>query len=394
MSDSRAAIASCESDVQNVPLLDVVGDNRPLHDEIIESVRDVFESGRFLHGPAVTELENAIAARCGSRHAVGCASGSDAVLLSLLALDIGPGDEVIVPSFTFFATASAVERLGAKIVFVDIDPTTFNIDPAKVEAAITPRTKAIIPVHLFGLTANMTELLRIGAATGVRVIEDAAQAIGAKHGEHGSGSMGDIGCFSFYPTKNLGGCGDGGMLTTSDDELAERLRLFAAHGMKPRYVHRVVGIASRLDTIQAAALCVKLKHLDEWTNARKQNAAHYYDLFAEAGLASEIELPNDDTDGTHVWNQFTIRVPNSRRDDMRSHLAELNISSEIYYPIPLHQQECFQHIDFPSGTLTETERASAEVLSLPIFPGLTVEQQKCVVRGVAQFFSQRKSSAA
>lgn len=381
-------------DSKNVPLLDIVGENRPLHDEMLEAIREVFETGRFLYGPAVTELENAIAKLSGAKHAIGCASGSDALLLALLAMDIGPGDEVIVPSFTFFATASAVERVGAKIVFVDIDPATFNLDPAKVKAAITSNTKAVIPVHLFGRSADMTALTRVAGEAGIQVIEDAAQAIGAAHHDRGVGAWGDIGCFSFYPTKNLGGCGDGGMLTTSSDELAARIRLFAAHGMNPRYVHRVVGINSRLDTIQAAALCVKMKHLESWTNSRRQNAAKYHELFADAGLTSNITLPADDTDGTHVWNQFTIRVPNARRDALRTHLAEQRIASEIYYPIPLHQQECFRHIDCEPGSLVESERAAAEVLSLPVFPELTIEEQQRVVRGIGSFFAARKVSAA
>lgn len=381
-------------DSKGVPLLDIVGENRPLHDEILESIREVFESGRFLYGPAVTELEDAVAKLSGAQHAIGCASGSDALLLALLAMAVGPGDEVIVPSFTFFATASAVERVGAKIVFVDIDPETFNLDPAKVEVAITPNTKAVIPVHLFGRAADMTELRRITDEAGVRVIEDAAQAIGSAHRNRRVGAWGDVGCFSFYPTKNLGGCGDGGMMTTSNDELAARLRLFSAHGMNPRYVHRVVGINSRLDTLQAAALCVKIKHLEHWTELRRQNAARYHELFAGAGLTSDITLPADDADGTHVWNQFTIRVPNSRRDALRAHLVEQRIASEIYYPIPLHQQECFRHIDYARGSLVESERAAAEVLSLPVFPELTIEEQQRVVRGISSFFANRKVSAA
>ncbi|MCA9119391.1 MAG: DegT/DnrJ/EryC1/StrS family aminotransferase [Planctomycetaceae bacterium] len=381
-------------DTHHVPLLDIVGENRPLHNEILAAVREVFESGRFLYGPAVTELEDAVAKLSGSKHAIGCASGSDALLLALMAMEIGPGDEVIVPSFTFFATASAVERVGATIVFADIDPVTFNLDPAKVQAAITPNTKAIIPVHLYGRAADMTELQRIANEAGVQVIEDAAQAIGSSHRGCGVGAWGDVGCFSFYPTKNLGGCGDGGMMTTCSDEMAERLRLFAAHGMNPRYVHRVVGINSRLDTIQAAALCVKIKHLASWTESRRQNAATYRELFTDAGLANDITLPSDDADGTHVWNQFTIRVPAARRDALRTHLAEQRISSEIYYPIPLHQQECFRHVNYIPGSLIESERAAAEVLCLPIFPELTIEQQQRVVNGIVSYFESRKASAA
>ncbi len=388
MSDSRA------SDLPSVPLLDIVGENRPLHDEIMDAIREVFESGRFLHGPAVAELESALAELSGAKHAIGCASGSDALLLALLAMDIGPGDEVIVPSFTFFATASAVDRIGAKIVFVDIDPATFNLDPAKVAAAITSKTKAVIPVHLFGRAADMTTLRRISRYAGIRLIEDAAQAIGATHSDRGVGAWSDVGCFSFYPTKNLGGCGDGGMMTTSDDDLAERLRLFAAHGMNPRYYHRVVGINSRLDTLQAVALCVKMKHLQRWTDARRENAARYHEMFAAAGLTNTITLPADDADGLHVWNQFTIRVPNGRRDALRTHLAEQRIASEIYYPIPLHQQECFRHVDCAPGSLVESERAAAEVLCLPIFPDLTVEQQQRVVDGIVSYFATRQVSAA
>ncbi|MBI2479863.1 MAG: DegT/DnrJ/EryC1/StrS family aminotransferase, partial [Planctomycetia bacterium] len=257
-----------------------------------------------------------------------------------------------------------------------------------------PNTKAVIPVHLFGRAAPMTELQRVANSAGIYLIEDAAQAIGSAHRDRGVGAWGDIGCFSFYPTKNLGGCGDGGMLTTSSDELAARLRLFSAHGMNPRYVHRVVGINSRLDTIQAAALCVKMKHLETWTAARRQNAAKYHQLFAAAGLSNNILLPADDRDGTHVWNQFTIRVPNSRRDALRSHLAERRIASEVYYPIPLHQQQCFRHVAYAPDNLIESERAAAEVLSLPVFPELTIEEQQRVVEGIGSFFVARKVSAA
>ncbi len=381
-------------DPRTVPLLDIVSENRPLHEEMLAAIREVFESGRFLYGPAVTELERQLAAMSKAKHAIGCASGSDALLLALLALDIGPGDEVIVPSFTFFATASAVHRVGAKIVFVDIDPATFNLVPAEVEAAITPRTKAVIPVHLYGRCANMTKLQTIARQARIHIIEDAAQAIGSAHKERPAGAWGDIGCFSFYPTKNLGGCGDGGMLTTSDDALAERLRLFAAHGMQPRYVHRVVGINSRLDTLQAAALCVKLRHLEHWTESRRQNAARYAELFVQAGLDDVLSLPRDDGHGKHVWNQYTIRVGKGRRDELRAHLATQGIGSEVYYPIPLHQQECFREVGFSAGSLRETERAAAEVLSLPIFPGLSMQEQQRVVHHIGNFFAGQQVVAA
>jgi dTDP-4-amino-4,6-dideoxygalactose transaminase len=379
---------------QNVPLLDVVAGNRPLHDEMLAAIREVFESGRFLHGAPVRQLEAAIAARCGATHAIGCASGSDALLLSLMALDVGPGDEVILPSFTFFATASAVWRLGGKVVFVDIDPATFNLMPEDVESAITDRTKAVIPVHLYGRCADMTEINRIAQAAGVSAIEDAAQAIGATHRDQAAGAWGDVACFSFYPTKNLGACGNGGMLTTSDDALADRLRLLAEHGMRPRYVHKTIGINSRLDSVQAAALNVKLNHLDLWTENRRGNAERYHELFVDAKLDQTISLPLDDPHGHHVWNQYTVRVPDGRRDDLRAALASCGISSEVYYPIPLHQQECFRDLGFASGSLPETERAAAEVLCLPIFPDLTVDQQRRVVDGVQEFFAGAKAAAA
>lgn len=386
--DSRRSAAA------PIPLLDVVAGNAPLHDEMLAAIRAVFESGRFLHGPDVAQLESSIAARCGVRHAIGCASGSDALLLALLALDIGPGDEVIVPSFTFFATASAVSRAGAKIVFADIDPATFNLDPQSLAAAITTRTKAVIPVHLYGRCADMRTISQLASDTGITVIEDAAQALGAAQHGRPACAWGRVGCISFYPTKNLGGCGDGGMLTTDDDDLAARLRLFAAHGMNPRYFHRVVGINSRLDTIQAAALNVKLRHLDAWTTARRENAARYRDLFSQAQLGRQVVLPTDDAAGYHVWNQFTIRVVNGQRDALRSHLGAQGISSEVYYPIPLHQQECYRALGYASGSLPETERATREVLSIPIDPSLTLADQQRVVETVSGFFESRQSAAA
>ncbi|MDX1947222.1 MAG: DegT/DnrJ/EryC1/StrS family aminotransferase [Pirellulaceae bacterium] len=364
--------------VPTVPLLDVNRGNAPLREEILAAITKVVDSGRFLFGPDVQQLEKTVAGLCGVEHAVACASGSDALLLALLALDVGHGDEVIVPSFTFFATASAVTRVGARPVFVDIDPHTFNIDPAHVERAITSRTKAIIPVHLFGQCAEMDELQRIGEREDVQIIEDAAQAIGAAHRGRPAGSLGAIGCLSFYPTKNLGGFGDGGMLTTNDATLAQRLRLFAAHGMSPRYYHQVIGINSRLDTIQAAALNVKLSRLAEWTAQRSANARRYDELFAAAGLAGQIDLPRSLSHCDHVWNQYTIRVP-GRRDAVKAQLAEAGVGSEIYYPVPLHLQECYRHLGYKPGSLPATERAAREVLSLPIFPELTADEQHTVV---------------
>lgn len=378
---------------QSAPLLDVNRSNEVLRDEILEAITAVCDSGRFLHGPEVQDLEQAIAELCGVNHAVGCASGSDALLLALMALDIGPGDEVIVPSFTFFATASAVWRLGAKIVFADIEPDTFNISPTSIEQAITPVTKAVIPVHLFGQCADMRAINEIAADHDLKVIEDAAQAIGAGLDGRKAGSLGHIGCFSFYPTKNLGGFGDGGMLTTDDEQLADRLRLLAGHGMRPRYYHSVVGINSRLDTIQAAVLKVKLKMLDQYTQQRRENAERYFELFADAGTAARVALPNTQPGCFHVWNQFSIRVPGGQRDKLRAHLTEANVGSEIYYPVPLHQQECFRSIGFEDGSLPETERAAEEVLSLPIFPELDSAEQRLVVAQIGKFFAEKRAAA-
>lgn len=377
-----------------VPLLDVLRDYDDIRAELLTAITKVLDSGRYLHGPEVRQLEELVAAGCGVNHAISCASGSDAILIGLMALGIGPGDEVIVPSFTFFATASAVSRVGAKIIFVDIDPTSFNMDAHAFAAAITKRTKAVIPVHLYGQCAEIDAIFRIAQPHGIHVIEDAAQSIGAKCLGRAAGGWGTMGCLSFYPTKNLGGCGDGGMMTTHDSALAERLRLFAAHGMSPRYYHQVVGINSRLDTLQAAALIVKFRRLAEWTRQRQTNAQNYSQLFADCGLNDEIGLPSSLPRNEHVWNQFTIRVPDGRRDSMRQYLTNCGIGSEVYYPLPLHMQECFRSLGYQPGSLPETERAAAEVLSLPIFPGLRYDEQLRVVTAVAEFCRARRPVAA
>ncbi|MBP88946.1 MAG: transcriptional regulator [Planctomycetaceae bacterium] len=390
MSDAAQRTA----DPNRVPLLDIVSENRPFNAELLAAIGEVLNTGRFLYGPPVQQLEEAIATKCEVKHAIGCSSGSDALLVSLMALDVGRGDEVILPSFTFFATASCVWRLGAKVVFVDIDPATFNLAPEQVEAAITPNTKAVIPVDLYGRCADLTRLTEIAQKNGIHLVEDAAQSIGASHQDRPAGAWGTVGCFSFYPTKNLGACGDAGIMTTSDDELAERLRLFGAHGMNPRYVHKVVGIASRIDSIQAAALCVKLKQLGRWTEMRRENALRYQQLFESASIDGEIVLPTDDPSGRHVWNQYTIRVPDGRRDALRAHLAAESIGSEVYYPIPLHRQECFAELGYSVGSLPETERAANEVLSLPIFPGLTAGEQERVVDSVSRHLAGKRASAA
>ena len=369
----------------SVPLLDVNRGNALIRDEILEAIARVYDSGRFINGPDCQHLEQSFAKLCDAKFAIGCASGSDALLLALMSCNIGPGDEVVVPSFTFFATASAVTRLGATIVFADIDPVTFNVDPLSVEAAITSRTKAIIPVHLFGQCADMDAVIEIASSRSLHVIEDAAQAVGAKYNGQAAGSIGDIGCFSFYPTKNLGALGDGGMLTTNNSALADRLRLLTSHGMQPRYYHREVGINSRLDSIQAAALSIKLKYLEQYANQRQKNAVQYQELMSASELTKSVKLPQTAPTCDHVWNQYTIRVQDGLRDELRLHLSNLGIGSEIYYPVPMHMQECFKQKHITQMSLKETERAAAEVLSLPIFPELSEIEQQTVVLQINSF---------
>ncbi|NND98754.1 MAG: DegT/DnrJ/EryC1/StrS family aminotransferase [Pirellulaceae bacterium] len=379
-----------------VPLLDINRDNQPHRDEFVEALTAVVDSGRFLFGPDVTELECEVAGHSQVENAVGCASGSDALLLALMALNVGPGDEVIVPSFTFFASVSCIVRLGATPVFVDIQPDTFNVNPDRIAEAITERTKAIIPVHLFGQCCEIDRICQIAGDHDVPVVEDAAQAIGAAYHSRPAGSWGIIGCFSFYPTKNLGGMGDGGMMTSYDAAMADRLRLFAGHGMRPRYYHQVVGINSRLDTFQAAVLRVKLRHLSQSVENRAAIAARYNRLLGEANLvdSGKLTLPVQDPNAFHVWNQYAIRVADGRRDQLRSHLAERGVGSEIYYPVPMHQQECFANLPVDRSQLAETERACGEVLNLPIFPSLTEAEQLQVVDTIAGFYAAEAKAAA
>ncbi len=372
--------------VAKVPMLDIQRGNQPLRSEFLSAVMSVIDSGRFLFGAEVESLEHRIAELCTTRHAVGCASGSDALLLALMALNIQPGDEVIVPSFTFFATASCISRLGARVVFADIEPRTFNICPKHLASKITSRTKAIIPVHLFGQCASMDEIMAIAEPRNIPVIEDAAQAIGARWMGRVAGSWGLVGCLSFYPTKNLGGMGDGGMLVCEDSTLASKLRLLAAHGMQPRYHHQVIGINSRLDSIQAAVLGVKMNHLGEYIEARQSIARRYRELFESQGLTEFVELPFEDERSFHVWNQYGVRVRHGFRDGLRKHLSDNGVGSEIYYPIPLHRQACYVHLGYREGSLPETERASQEVLHLPIFPELTAEEQETVSFRIRRFF--------
>ncbi len=384
---------SCTTEIA-VPLLDVNRQNGPLWDEIEAAIRAVCDSGRFVHGPDCQQFEAALATYCGTGHAVGCASGSDALLLALMVLGVGQGDEVILPSFTFFATAGAVRRLGARPIFVDIEPDTFNIDPEKIEQVITPATRAIIPVHLFGCCANMTAINQIAVGHDLAVIEDAAQSIGATQQGRRAGSLGTLGCFSFYPTKNLGAFGDAGMITTDDARFAEKLRVLRDHGQQPQYHHHLIGVNSRLDTIQAALLRVKLAHLDGWNKQRQANACLYAELFSTAGLDEAIQLPKPPADSQQVWNQYTIRVPDGQRDALKNYLAERNIGTAVYYPVPLHRQQCFAKLGYGEGSLPQTEAAAGEVLSLPIFAELTDAEQQTVVAGIRGFYASRATQAA
>jgi dTDP-4-amino-4,6-dideoxygalactose transaminase len=368
-----------------VPLLDLHAQHAALRDELRAAVERVMESQAFILGADVRALEEEVAAYSQAKHAIGCASGSDALLLALTALGVGAGDEIITTPYSFFATAGSIARLGARPRFVDIDPQTYNIDASLVEDAINEHTRAIMPVHLYGQCATMDALLEIAARHNLPIIEDAAQAIGAEDGARRAGSMGAIGCFSFYPTKNLGGAGDGGMLTTNDDELAARLRSLRVHGEKTKYHHELVGFNSRLDTLQAAVLRVKLPHLDEWSAARAANAARYRQMFTDAGLTEEVGLPFVRDDARHIYNQFVIRVADGRRDALREHLRKEQIGTEVYYPVPLHLQECFRYLDYSEGQLLHAERAAHETLALPIYPELTMEQQQYVVNKIAEF---------
>lgn len=367
----------------NVPLLDLRAQFQTIRSEVMAAVERVFESQHFILGPEVEAFERDAAEYCRIKHAIGCGSGSDALLLALTALGVGPGDEVVTASFSFFATAGSIARLGARPVFADISPDDFNVDPNLIERAITPRAKAILPVHLFGQCAEMDAIREIADRHNLPVVEDAAQAIGAGYRERCAGAMGAVGCFSFFPSKNLGGAGEGGLMTTDDDDLAEKLRLLRVHGMRPKYYHKVVGVNSRLDALQAAVLGVKLKYLDRWSDARRRNAEHYDKLFAETGV-EEVTTPAVRPNRRHIFNQYTIRC--SRRDELMDFLKRRGVGSEIYYPAPLHLQECFAHLGYKPGDLPATERASRECLSLPIYPELTEEMRQYVVEKIAEFY--------
>lgn len=368
-----------------VPLLDLKAQHQTIKSEIMSAVESVFESQHFILGKEGIALEEAIAPYCHTKFAVGCASGSDALLIALMAIDIKPGDEVITTPFTFFATGGSVSRLGAKPVFVDIEPDTFNIDPKLIEEKITDKTRAIIPVHLFGQCAEMDEILEIAKRHSLAVIEDAAQAIGSEYHGKRAGSMGLVGCLSFFPSKNLGAAGDAGMMLTSDAELAEKLRVLRVHGGKPKYYYRMLGCNSRLDELQAAVLRVKLRHLESWTKARQENAARYDKLFTDYKLTKQVKTPKVLSYSRHIFHQYTIQV--KERDELMANLKENNIGTEVYYPLSLHEQDCFAYLGKTS--LPNSEKAAKEVLSLPIYPELTLEQQEYVVSTIANFYAQK-----
>jgi dTDP-4-amino-4,6-dideoxygalactose transaminase len=370
-----------------VPLLDLRAQFAPLRADIHAAIARVCDAQHFILGREVEGLERELEAFLGVAHAVGVSSGSDALLAALMALDVGPGDEVVTTPFSFFATAGAIARLGARPVFVDIESATFNIDARAAASAMTSKTKAVIPVHLFGQSADMAPLLEAAARTGVPVVEDAAQAIGASYRGKPVGGLGAAGCFSFFPTKNLGAFGDGGLVTTNDAALARKLRAIRQHGGEVKYHHDLVGGNFRLDALQAAILRVKLPHLESWTEGRRRNAARYEALFRTAGLEGRVTLPARAPDTTHVYNQFVIRVPD--RDRLRTHLQSSGIGTEVYYPIPLHLQPCFRGLGHRSGSFPVSEAAANEVLALPIYGELTEAQQSWVVESIRDFLQRR-----
>jgi len=368
--------------VSNVPLLDLEAQYRPLRDEILAAVTRVCDSQRFIMGAEVEALERELAVYLDVREAIGVSSGTDALLAALMALGIGPGDEVVTSTYSFFATAGCISRLGATPVLVDVDPLTCNLDPDAVRAAITPRTRAIMPVHLYGLCADMDPILACAAESGVAVVEDACQAIGATYRGRQAGSMGTVGCFSFFPSKNLGAFGDGGLVTTNDAALAREIRLLRNHGAEPKYFHKRIGGNFRLDALQAAVLRVKLPHLAGWTDRRRDNAARYGALFGSAGLAGRVALPVEPAGRRHIFNQYIVRVPD--RDRVRALLAEDGIGTEIYYPVPFHLQECFAPLGHARGDFPEAEAAADSTLALPIYAELSAGQQASVVSALGR----------
>ena len=377
-----------------VPLCDLQTQYRRLEPRIVAAVSQVLASGQVILGSEVAALEEEVAAYCGTAHAVGCASGSDALLLALAALDVGPGDEVILPPFTFFACAGTVVRAGARPVFVDIDPVTYNLEPMQVESKITARTRAIMAVHLYGQCADMEPLWQIAQRHDLPIVEDAAQAIGAEYGGKRSGGLGTVGCLSFYPSKNLGAYGDAGMCLTDDADLAGRLKCLRVHGMEPKYYHKYLGWNARIDAVQAAILRVKLPHVEEWTEERQTAAARYDAMIEEHHLAGFLTRPARAKNRRHVFNQYVVRVADSLRDGLMKHLKADNVACDIYYPVPLHRQECFADLGYAEGDFPASEEASRGVLALPMFPEITAEQQRRVVGSCATFLRQRARMAA
>jgi dTDP-4-amino-4,6-dideoxygalactose transaminase len=373
----------------DVPLLDLKAQYSSIKSEIDAAIASVLESQHFILGPIVEECERAIAAYSNCSYAIGVSSGSDALLVCLMAEDIGPGDEVITTPYSFFATAGAIARVGATPVFVDIDPRTYNIDASTITSKITSNTRAIIPVHLYGQIADMDPIMAIARSHNLVVIEDAAQAIGSEYMGRRSGSIGDYGCFSFFPSKNLGGAGDGGMIVTNDAKRAEKVRCLRGHGAKPKYYHKLIGGNFRLDAIQAAIITAKLRHLDSWTTARQYNAKRYDGLLADA--SSSIALPFVNTN-RHIFNQYVVRVAN--RNELQAFLKERGVGTEIYYPVPLHLQECFAYLGHRESTFIESERAARETLALPIYPELTDAQVRFVGQCVCEFLDVRAFAGA
>jgi dTDP-4-amino-4,6-dideoxygalactose transaminase len=373
-----------------VPLLDLKEQNHALRPEIESAIGKILDSNGFILGGEVVELEKELAAYCQTKYAIGCASGTDALILALMAYDIGQGDEVITTPYSFFASTSSITRLGATPVFVDIEPHTYNINVNQIEEKITERTKAIMPVHLFGQCAEIRRIHEIAYRHKIPVIEDAAQAIGAEESGMRAGSIGEIGCFSFYPSKNLGGMGDAGFLTTNDEELAKKLFALRVHGSFERYYHKWVGLNSRLDAMQAAILRVKLPHLDSWSDKRKENADLYRSLLFDAGVTEQVILPLERADIRHIYNQYVVRVTDGKRDALKQFLAENEIGTDIYYPVPLHLQECFEYLGYKKGDFPESERAARETLAIPIYPELTDAQQMFVAEKIVEFIRGSK----
>jgi dTDP-4-amino-4,6-dideoxygalactose transaminase len=387
--DKKATAQTVEAVTPVFAFLDLKAQFATIREEVMAAINKVMESQQFILGPEVARLEEEIAAKLGAKHAIGCASGTDALILALRAAGIRPGDEVITTPFSFVATAGSIVQVGAKPVFVDIDPASFNIDAQKIEAAVTSKTRAIMPVHLFGIPADLDPIVAIAKAKQLFVIEDAAQAIGSRYNDRFIGTIGDFGCFSFFPSKNLGGAGDGGLITTNDSAMAERLRMIRVHGSKKKYFHDMLGTNSRLDALQAAILRVKLRHLDEWVARRENRAKRYRLLFEEKGLTRFLNCPPaPPARFHHVYNQFTICA--QRRDELKEFLGKARIPSEIYYPLCLHVQAAFAYLGYQAGQMPIAEKASQRALSLPVYPEMTDAQQDMVAQAIKEFYLQQR----